>query len=145
VIRYELVNPADHMDSIRELMEANWAETGFDFPFNPSTQMYQAAVDAGVMFVMMAFDGDSIVGYCSMVVHPHMHNPDVIVAGNDALFVKREYRGITGARLIRLAEHESKLRGATLVVWRTRAGTDLYKAFIKRCYKPAEIAVMKEI
>lgn len=126
-------------------MEANWHETGFDFRLNPSEQMYRSAVDTGLMFVLMAFDGDNIVGYCSMVVHPHMHNPDVIVAGNDALFVKREYRGITGARLIRLAENEAKLRGASWVVWRTRAGTDLYKAFIRRGYKPAEIAVMKEI
>lgn len=126
-------------------MEANWHETGFDFRLNPSEQMYRSAVDTGLMFVLMAFDGDNIVGYCSMVVHPHMHNPEVIVAGNDALFVKREYRGITGARLIRLAEHEAKSRGASWVVWRTRAGTDLYKAFIRRGYKPAEIAVMKEI
>jgi GNAT superfamily N-acetyltransferase len=145
VIRFELVNRTDHMDSIRELMEANWAETGFDFPFNPSARMYQAAVDAGVMFVIMAFDGDSIVGYCSMLVHPHLHNPAMIMASNDALYVDPAYRGITGARLIRNAEQEAARRGATRVMWHTRAGTKLHSAMARRGYKPADIVMMKEI
>lgn len=126
-------------------MEANWHETGFDFRLNPSEQMYRSAVDTGLMFVLAAFDGDNIVGYCTMVVHPHMHNPDVIVAANDALFVKREYRGMTGARLIRMAERESARRGASRVLWHTRTGTRLHDTFVKRGYKPIDTVVMKEI
>lgn len=145
MVRIELAQPKDHWPTIIELMQANWYETGFEFDFNPSQEMYQKAVDAGVMFSLAAFDGDTIVGYCTMLVTPHMHNPGVVFAANDALFVSKEYRGITGARLIKAAEDEAKRRGARYVSWHTRAGTQLAAVLERRGYIPADVVVMREL
>jgi GNAT superfamily N-acetyltransferase len=80
-----------------------------------------------------------------MTVTNHMHNPAIKVASNDALFVRPDHRGITAGRLIIAAEREAARRGATRILWHTRAGTNLADAFTKRGYKPADIVVMKEI
>ena len=145
MIKLEIVQPGQWISAIRELMASNWEETGFDFPFNPSAEMYQAVVDAGLMFVIGAFDGEQVVGYCTMTVAPTMHNPSVILAANDALFVLPKYRGITGGRMIRMAEREAKARGACRVLWHTRSGTKLHESMARHGYRPADIVMMKEI
>lgn len=80
-----------------------------------------------------------------MLIHPHMHNPSIIMAANDALYVDPAHRGITGARLIKNAEREAARRGATRVLWHTRSGTKLHAAMERHGYTPADIVMMKEI
>lgn len=145
MVSIDLADPAVIMPAITSLMIENWSETGFDFEFRPSVDMYRSAVESGVMFALVVTLESEIIGYCTMMIHPHMHNPSVIMAGNDALFVKKQYRGIISARLIRAAEAESKKRGATRVLWHTRAGTPLADMLSRRGYKPADVVVMKEI
>lgn len=145
MVRIELAEPINHWSDITELMRANWDETGFDWEFNPSQEMYQSAVNAGMMFSLAAFDEDKIVGYCTMAIVPHMHNPAVVYAANDALYVSKKYRGITGARLIKAAEVEAKRRGARYVSWHTRAGTPLAAVLERRGYIPADVVVTREL
>ena len=143
--RIALVEPKVVMPAITELMRQNWDETGFGFEFKPSVETYQAVVDLGLMFVLGAFDGNEMIGYCTMTVTNHMHNPAIKVASNDALFVRPDHRGIIAGRLIIGAEREAKARGAARILWHTRAGTNLANIFTKRGYAPADIVVMKEI
>lgn len=145
MIEYRLVNPSDWMPSIRELMQANWAETGFGFPFNPSTDKYQHLVDAGVMFMVGALEDGEMVGYCTMIVSGCLHNPDIIMAASDALFVRKDKRGIIAGRLMRVAERESVDRGAAHVVWRARHGTSFADVLARHGYAPADIGMMKEL
>lgn len=127
------------------LMADNWQETGFDFAFEPSLDMYRNALKMGAMFALAATDGEELIGYCTMFLSKHMHNPSMVFAANDALFVTPNRRGIVGARLIRAAESESKNRGASRVLWHTRAGTGLARTLERRGYRPADVVVMKEI
>lgn len=143
--RIELVNPAEYMPAVVQLMRDNWAETGFDFEFNPSIEAYQRLYDAGLMFALAAFDGDEVIGYCAMTVMGHLHNPDVTFASNDALYVRPDHRGITSVRLIQAAEAEAKQRGASRFLWHTRAGTPMAAMLERRGYKPVDITVMKEL
>lgn len=144
MVRISIVQPIEYMHKIVELMRDNWDETGFDFEFNPSADAYQKVVDCNAMFVIAAFDGDDVIGYCTMIISPHLHNPDVIVASNDALFVAKPYRnGMTSGRLIKAAEGEAKRRGASKVLWHTRAGTSFAAMLERRGYQPSDIVVMK--
>lgn len=145
MVRIEIVNPAEYMLNVMPLLRDNWAETGFDFEFNPSVEAYQRLYDAGFLFALAAFDGDEIIGYCAMTVIPHMHNPDVVFASNDALYVRPDHRGITSVRLIKAAEVEAKQRGASRFLWHTRAGTPMAGMLERRGYKPVDVTVMKEI
>jgi GNAT superfamily N-acetyltransferase len=144
-VRYMLANPVEWMPRIRDIMSRNWSETGFQFAFNPSIEMYQRAVDAGIMFGMVALDGEQVIGYCTMMVSPTMHNPQVVIAANDALFVVPERRGIVSVRLMQAAEREAKLRGASMVCWHARAGTGMASMLARRGYAETDIVMTKEI
>ena len=147
MVTIEKVNPADHISDIRELLAKNWEETGFDFPFNPNVSAYQALYESGLCFALRAANeyGD-VIGYCTVVVVPHAHNPEVIVASNDALFVDKPYRnGIVPGRLILSAEKHAREMGATRFTWHCRYGTALADVLIKHGYSPVDVVVMKNL
>ena len=145
-VEYRLVNPAEWIERAKPLLEANWAETGFGFDFEPDAARYGQLHDAGVLFALAALDGDELVGYCTIVVSPHLFNAGVLVAAHDALYVVPERRGGTvPARLIDAAEAEAARRGASRFCWHTRAGTGLGRMLEKRGYEPADVVVMKEL
>lgn len=140
------VNAVDHIAQIQELAAENWKETGFGFELKPSLKLHQLLQDAGVLIALAAFDGDEIVGYSTATVGPHMFNDEVMVCTTSALFVKKSHRGgsIPG-RLVIETERAAKRRGAQLLFWQTRAGTELATTLKKRGYIDADVAVMKEI
>ena len=144
--RVQVVNPAELIDRNRPLIQSNWAETGFDFPFDPDVEAYGRLWDAGYAFAVAAFVGDEVVGYAVITVVPHPHNPAVIVAANDALFVAPAYRnGITSGRLILAAEAEAKRRGARKIIWHARAGTPLATMLQTHGYTPIDVCVGKDL
>lgn len=142
----EIVNPAEWMPRIRPMLEANWAETGFDFPFDPDIEAYGQMYEAGLVFAVRAgFEGET-VGYCTVLVTGHGHNPAVKFAANDGLYVSPAFRnGITAGRLIVKAEQEAKARGAQWFSWHCRAGTSLDEVLKARGYQPSDIVVTKEL
>lgn len=145
-MRIEIVNPAEWIPRIGDLLASNWAETGFDFAFDPDVQAYQRLHDAGAAFALACFDGSEVVGYCTVCVVPHPHNKTVLFGSNDALFVLPEYRGGTApGRLIKAAEAEAKRRGAQLFAWHTRAGTPLAEVLQRHGYQPIDVTVGKRI
>ena len=145
-VELRIVNPAEWIPRVRDLLAANWAETGFDFPFDPDVGAYQRLYDKGMVFAVGAFDGDAVVGYCAVTVAAHAHNPAVLVAGNDALFVAPAWRNtMVAGKLVRAAEAEASRRGATRFTWHCRAGTPLASMLARRGYTPVDQVVMKEI
>ncbi len=145
-MRLEIVNPANWMPRVFDLVSANWAETGFDFPFDPDIQAYKAAYEAGLCFAVAAFVDEEVVGYCTVGVIRHPHSKGVIFASNDALFVKPEYRsGLIPGRLIATAETEAKRRGAVRFTWHCRIGTTLAEMLIKHGYRSVDETVMRTL
>ena len=140
------VRVGDYLDQVGALAALNWAETGFDFPLDPSRAHYEALDAAGVLIAVAALDDGVLVGYCTAVVSPHPFNPTVVCCASDALFVHPDYRGgSTGARLILEAERVATERGAMRMLWHTRAGTPLAAVLTRRGYEPADITVMKRL
>ena len=118
---------------------------GIRFPFDPDVEAYGRLWDAGYAFAVAAFVGDEVVGYAVITVVPHPHNPAVIVAANDALFVAPAYRnGITSGRLILAAEAEAKRRGARKIIWHARAGTP-WRRCCRRMAIPPSTCVGKDL
>lgn len=141
-----IVNPASYLPQVEALLTDNWAETGFDFEFRPDVAAYQRLYDAGMCFAVGAFEGDEVLGYCTVTVVPHPHNPAVVVASNDALYVRPDHRrGLLAGRLIVTAEREARSRGARRFTWHTRAGTDLAQVMQRHGYTPVDVVVMKEL
>lgn len=146
MLRLSIENPAEIIPQIRDLLALNWAETGFDFEFAPDVAMYQKMFDAGSVFGVLAKVDDQAVGYCTVCVSPHPHNPAVVVASNDALFVHHEHRGGTiGARVIRFAELCAAEMGASRFLWHCRAGTPLAGTLERHGYQPVDNVVMRRL
>lgn len=140
----ELCNPAEQIPNVRALLESNWAETGFDFPFSPCVESYRKMYELGFCFALLAKYKEKPVGYCSVTIVPHPHNPAVIVAGNDALFVDQKYRrGTLTARIMKAAEQEATRRGAHRFTWHCRAGTGFAETLERHGYMPVDVVVMK--
>lgn len=140
------IQAADYIAQSMDLLRANWTETGFDFDLAPSVQIVQQLQDAGVMFVVAAFHGRQLVGYSSAMVSAHHFNPAIICCSSDALFVDPAFRNRTVLlRLMQETERIGKERGATRMLWHTRAGTSFAAVLEKRGYEPADIVVMKRI
>jgi len=140
------IQAAEYIGKIQPLLAENWAETGFDFDLRPDGSMMQRLQDADLLFVLGAFDDDVLVGYSSALISPHTYNPSIICCNSDALFVRRAWRprGV-GARLILETERVAAEKGASRMLWHTRAGTPLAAALERRGYQPADVIVMKEI
>jgi GNAT superfamily N-acetyltransferase len=146
MVKIAIVNPADWMPKIKQLMDDNWAETGFDFDFVPNIEMYEHMFKNNVIFAVAALNDDDVVGYCTVAITPHPYNQSILMAGNDALFVSPPYRnGTLTGRLMKKAESESRLRGAKRFFWHCRAGTRFADVLVNHGYKPVDIVVMKEI
>lgn len=139
-----LIDPVETYPQAKALIEANWAETGFDFALELDLGMYRTMTDCGLLFALGAFDKDELVGYCAVMVVRHIFNKNVIVASNNALFVAPDYRkSLLPGRLILRAEKEAKARGASRFSWQCRAGTRLAEMLKRHGYTPVDIAVMK--
>lgn len=142
----QIVNPAEWIPKIRDLLNLHWAEVGLDFEFDPDIDVYARMAELGMLFAVAAFDGENIVGYCTVTVMAHPHNKRVIFGSNDALFVHPDYRaGLVSGRIILTAQAEAKRRGATKFMWHCRAGTPLATMFERHGYEPVDMVVMKEI
>jgi GNAT superfamily N-acetyltransferase len=140
------IEAADHIDGVMDMLRENWAETGFDFELRPNVDLVRLLQQRGVMFVLVAFDGEQLVGYSSAVLGPHVFNPDILTCESSALFVLPAWRKTSaGARLIAATEQAAKARGANRMLWHTRAGTPLAATLERRGYQPADVTVMKGI
>ena len=81
--------------------------------------MYRAIEAGGNLTTVTAFDGDTLVGFCVLVMlmHPKYSN---LVATTESIFVRREYRttGI-GLRLFRFVERMARDMGAVAMLCST--------------------------
>jgi GNAT superfamily N-acetyltransferase len=140
----QTVNPVEYIPVIGDLLRANWAETGYGPAFDPDVGAYQRLHDAGLLFAVAAFEGATVIGYCTVVVTPYLHNPAITMAANDALFVDPAYRGGTvTARIMRAVENEARARGASEMMWHCRAGTDFAQTLTRHGYTPLDVVVSK--
>lgn len=145
MVEYVVVNLMDWWDKAMPLFRQSWAESGFDFALNPDRAAYGRMGDSGLLFTVLAIEDGEPLGYCTAVVATHLHNPDVVCASNDSMFVLPQRRGVVSARLMAAVEAEAKARGAVRFVWRVRYGAALVAALERRGYEPLDAALCKEI
>ena len=145
-MRIAVVRPDEYVDRVRPMLADNWRETGFDFRLDPDVAAYQRLADAGVLFALAAIAGEEVLGYCTVIVSPHLFNPAVVVAANDALFVTPSARrSMVAGRLIRAAEDEARERGATRFAWHCRAGTALAETLRAHGYSTVDEVVARAL
>lgn len=133
-------------DAALPLMQANWNETGGQFPFAPARDFYVSMQRAGFVFALGAFHDEQLRGYAIVTVAPHPFNPGVLVASCNPLYVDPQYRGgLLPGRLILLAEEKARERGAVVLYIHARSGTSVDKTLLKHGYEDVDNVVGKTL
>lgn len=92
----------------------HWSEVGVhkdQVPVAIDWTKYQKMEDDGLLYLMSARRGETLIGYASYFVMPHLHYCTTLHALNDAIFVVPGQRG-AGVRLIQAAERALALVAA---------------------------------
>lgn len=125
-IEIKLINPLDEAADLLPLLQANWAESGNPFDFIPEDvrATYTFFNNNDALFGVAAYQGDEMVGYCIVTLHPHPLNRSVKICNADGLFLKPELRGgtISGRMMAGIKDIASE-HNATIIHWHAPAGS----------------------
>ena len=96
-----------------DLYRANWKEIGgYDkqkIKMSPDWDMYRALGKNGNLVTFTIRDTNELIGYNLFIIAQHQHYKNHIVAENDTLYLKPEYRkGYTGYKFIKYCVEELK-------------------------------------
>lgn len=92
----------------------------------PDVEQYRRYEQAGMLFAVLAYEGEQIVGYSVNVLGKNLHYSALLVAENDVLFVGKAHRaGRVGMRLIEMTKALAAKRGAGMMLWHAKEGTPL--------------------
>lgn len=107
-ITFQEETMSDIIDELVPLFGDHYTETGafggMRLPLNIQWQAYKIIEDKGMLHFVTARKGNELIGYYVSIVAPHLHFAGSLVAENDTLFLRKEYRkGLTGCKLIKYA------------------------------------------
>lgn len=96
------------VEELIPLFSEHYNETGafggMKLPLNIQWNVYKALEDLGMLHFVTARKGAKLIGYYVSIVTYHLHFADTLIAENDTLFLRKEYRkGLTGCKLIKYA------------------------------------------
>jgi len=111
----------------------------------PDRERYRRAEEAGMLFGLIARENGKPVGYSVNFIGPHLHYSALSYAQNDLLFVTKDHRGTAGLRLIRETERVAKAKGAQMVIWHAKPGTQLEQLMPKLGYRVQDVMFSREI
>lgn len=111
---------------------------------NPIWPQYRAVEQAGKLGVYTVRDDGVLVGYAAFFVTPHMHYADLMLATNDVLFLRSDYRlGTTGTRFVKYCAQSLKIRGAHKIAFHIKLTLDWSPILVRLGYAIEEITVAK--
>lgn len=120
MLSFKRARIADYIDSLDDLVRANWDEMASDFGFevNLNKEAYINLEVAGFMFAIAMLSDDKLVGYATFTVTPHLFNSARIGANTDGIFIAKEHRNATtGGLLLRAVREYARELGAQVVLW----------------------------
>jgi predicted GNAT superfamily acetyltransferase len=129
----------DHAAELAEFPELNPEE----HPPEPLAPVYVEMSRLGLLVALGAFRGEELVGYCVAFLSKHPHYRDLVVAQCDVLYVSPTARGATGLRLKAHMERIAIQRGAAVMLWTARPGSDLQAVLNAQGYRCQEIIYSK--
>jgi hypothetical protein len=132
----------DILGEVKPLLEAHWEEIAMykdQFPLNPDYEKYKALDAAGVVHIVTARIDGVLIGYYISFIMPHLHYQDCIVAMNDILFLKSEYRhGRTGMKMIAFAEQELTKLGVHRMMMHVKTKHDFSPLLLRMGFTESE-------
>jgi hypothetical protein len=111
---------------------------------DPIWPQYRAVEQAGKLAIYTVRDEGDLVGYAAFFVTPHMHYAGLMLATNDVLFLRADYRlGTTGTRFVKHCASQLKTRGAHKIAFHIKLSLDWSPILTRIGYAIEEITVAK--
>lgn len=121
MLMYNVEKFQDFKNEIFHLWHDHWEEIATDkdkIPLDPDVLKYQQMQNREDLLCITCRSKGELVGYAFMLIFPHLHYKTTLVAMNDLLYLKPQYRkGFAGIRLIKFAEKCCKDIGVQKIVW----------------------------
>lgn len=107
------------VDDMARLLPTHWEEVDVfhaEAPLKPDWERYREFEKAGLLYIMTARVGATLVGYLTVLAYPHLHHKETKWATVDVMWLHPEYRkGWTGVRMIKHLEKGMQKIGARIV------------------------------
>jgi GNAT superfamily N-acetyltransferase len=111
---------------------------------NPDWEEYNKLEQANKFILITVRLDSALIGYIAFFIKPHIHYKDLVVASNDVLYLKKEYRlGMTGVRMLKYAEQTVKELGANKITWHVKHSSDFRPILHRMGYFDEDIIVGK--
>ncbi len=102
-------------DAANGLMPLHWKELALDqdkFPLSVDNPRFSAIDGQGLLHILTARKDGELVGYFIAIVMPHLHySTSGLMAFTDMYFMRKDCRGVAGAKLFTEAERTLAERG----------------------------------
>ena len=144
----EFFADAGNVKAFDEMCAEQWqeVESHRTYAVEPAWDAYADLQDAGHLIFLCAYDGHEVVGYAITILAPDLHYGCMLIAGNDAIFVKATARKrCYGLKLMREVEKIAQAHGAKEMVWQAKAGSSLNTVLRRRGCRMEEIVYIKEL
>jgi GNAT superfamily N-acetyltransferase len=123
------------LEEAKSILHEHWEELALNkdkIILKPDAIKYKLLQDNNILYNIVVYDGNKIIGYSILFIQPHLHYSDNIYASVDVIYVSKEYRnGSVGARLLLATEQLAKDLKATVIVHHA-------KPYVPMIIKPLE-------
>lgn len=134
---------------IEPLLRAHWEEIAHHrtiAPLNPCWAYYYDCEKMNRLVVVAAENGLELVGYSVYFVAPMLHNVPTLMAHNDIIYIRPEYRrGSLAVRLMQMGEAQAKRLGASIASMHVKTGHDYSRLLVRMGYAEIETTYSKEL
>ena len=113
------------IDEIKPLLEAHYAEIAKhkDIPLSPDWALYKTLESIGALKIFTCRSehlDNSLIGYGIYFVKHHIHYSTCLVAQQDILFIRKDYRG-KGMRFIGWCDDQLRAMGVQMTIQHVKA------------------------
>lgn len=147
MLTYQMESLSIILPNVKELLLEHYEELTLNkakIKLKPVWVRYETMEKFNQFYAITVRDDNVIVGYSGFIVQPHLHYEDVIVAQNDVLFLKKEYRlGTTGIRLLKYSEQCMKDLGANKITWHVKYSNDFRSILYRMGYLDEDVILGK--
>ena len=116
------------IEEMKPLLEAHYEEIARNqdkIKLNPDYDLYAKLDELGMLHGVSARADGELIGYFLSIVGPNMHYKDHLMAKNDIMFIRKDYRnGLTPVRLLKYAEETLKARGVSVMYLNVKLAHD---------------------
>ena len=137
----------DIIDELQPLITVHWAEvTGDGPPLDPNWTAFRTLDADGIVRVLTVRSDAELVGYIIFILCPALHYRTVLLAHDDAFYLKPEHRkGTLGIRMFKEAEKMLAADGVDRIMYHEKHKAPMGKILDYLDYVPRETIWFKDL